>query len=86
MGFYLGIGGVLTFKNSGLSEAIADIDLKNIVLETDAPYLAPIPFRGKRNESFYIIDIAKKLAELKQVSLKIVADITTENSKNIFGI
>ena len=86
MGFYLGIGGVLTFKNSGLSEAIADIDLQNIVLETDAPYLAPVPFRGKRNESFYIIDIAKKLAELKQVSIKNVADITTENSNIIFGV
>ncbi len=86
MGFYLGIGGVLTFKNSGLSEAIADIDLKNIVLETDAPYLAPIPYRGKRNESFYVIEVAKKLAELKQVSLKNVADITTENSKIIFGV
>lgn len=86
MGFYLGIGGVLTFKNAGLSEAIADIDLQNIVLETDAPYLAPVPYRGKRNESFYIIDIAKKLAELKQVSLKNVADITTENSKIVYGI
>ncbi len=86
MGFYLGIGGVLTFKNSGLSEAIADIDLQNIVLETDAPYLAPVPYRGKRNESFYIIDIAKKLAELKRVTLKNVADITTENSKKVFGI
>jgi TatD DNase family protein len=86
MGFYLGIGGVITFKNSGLSEAIADIDLQNIVLETDAPYLAPVPYRGKRNESFYIIDIAKKLAELKQVSLKNVADITTENSKIVYGI
>ena len=86
MGFYLGIGGVLTFKNAGLSEAIADIDLQNIVLETDAPYLAPVPFRGKRNESFYVIEVAKKLAELKQVSLKNVADITTENSKIIFGI
>jgi TatD DNase family protein len=86
MGFYLGIGGVLTFKNSGLREAIADIDLKNIVLETDAPYLAPVPFRGKRNESFYIIDIAKNLAELKQVSLKNVAEITTENSKKVFGV
>lgn len=86
MGFYLGIGGVLTFKNSGLREAIADIDLKNIVLETDAPYLAPVPFRGKRNESFYIIDIAKNLAELKQVSLKNVGEITTENSKKVFGV
>jgi len=86
LGFYLGIGGVLTFKNSGLSEAISEIDLKHIVLETDAPYLAPVPYRGKRNESFYIIDIAKKLAELKQVSLKNVADITTENSKIVFGV
>ena len=86
MGFYLGIGGVLTFKNSGLSEAIADIDLQNIVLETDAPYLAPVPYRGKRNESFYIIDIAKNLAELKQVSLKNIADITTQNSRIIFGV
>jgi len=86
MGFYLGIGGVLTFKNSGLSEAIADINLQNIVLETDAPYLAPVPFRGKRNESFYVIEVAKKLAELKQVSIKNVADITTENSKIIFGV
>jgi TatD DNase family protein len=86
MGFYLGIGGVLTFKNSGLSEAITDIDLQNIVLETDAPYLAPVPYRGKRNESFYIIEVAKKLAELKQLSLKNVADITTGNSKKVFGI
>ena len=86
MGFYLGIGGVITFKNAGLSEAIADIDLQNIVLETDAPYLAPVPYRGKRNESFYVIEVAKKLAELKQVSLKNVADITTENSKIVFGI
>lgn len=86
LGFYLGIGGVLTFKNSGLSEAIADINIQNIVLETDAPYLAPVPYRGKRNESFYVIEVAKKLAELKQVSLKNVADITTENSKIIFGV
>ncbi|MES2656926.1 MAG: TatD family hydrolase [Bacteroidota bacterium] len=86
LGFYLGIGGVLTFKNAGLDKAIADIDLKNLVLETDAPYLAPVPHRGKRNESFYIIEVAKKLAELKQVSLQKVADITTENSKLVYGI
>jgi TatD DNase family protein len=86
LGFYLGIGGVITFKNSGLSEAITNINLNHIVLETDAPYLAPVPFRGKRNESFYVIEVAKKLAELKQVSLKNVADITTENSKLIFGV
>lgn len=86
LGFYLGIGGVITFKNSGLSEAITDINLNHIVLETDAPYLAPVPYRGKRNESFYVIEVAKKLAELKQVSLKNVADITTENSKLVFGV
>lgn len=86
LGFYLGIGGVVTFKNAGLAEAIADIDLKNIVLETDAPYLAPVPFRGKRNESFYVIEVAKKLAELKKVGLAQVAEITTQNSKLVYGV
>lgn len=86
LGFYLGIGGVLTFKNSGLDAAIADIDLKHMVLETDSPYLAPIPFRGKRNESFYILEIAKKLAELKQVGLQQIASITTANAHKVFGI
>jgi TatD DNase family protein len=86
LGFYLGIGGVVTFKNAGLAEAIADIDLKHIVLETDAPYLAPVPFRGKRNESFYVIEVAKKLAELKKLGLAQVAEITTENSKLVYGI
>ena len=86
LGFYLGIGGVLTFKNSGLDKAIENIDLKHLVLETDAPYLAPVPYRGKRNESFYTIEVAKKLAELKKVGLQKVADMTTENSKIIFGI
>jgi TatD DNase family protein len=86
LGFYLGIGGVLTFKNSGLDKAIENIDLKHLVLETDAPYLAPVPYRGKRNESFYTIEVAKRLAELKKVGLQKVADITTENSRIIFGI
>lgn len=85
-GFYLGIGGVLTYKNSGLDAAIADIPLGKIVLETDAPYLAPVPHRGKRNESGFIIDVAMKLSELKGVSLKTIAQQTTENSKHIFGI
>ncbi|MDP1727809.1 MAG: TatD family hydrolase, partial [Bacteroidota bacterium] len=80
------IGGVLTFKNSGLDAAIAGIDLKHMVLETDSPYLAPIPFRGKRNESFYLLEIAKKLAELKQVGLQQVATITTTNAHKVFGI
>jgi TatD DNase family protein len=86
LGFYLGIGGVVTFKNAGLAEAIVNIDLKHMVLETDSPYLAPMPYRGKRNESFYVIEVAKKLAELKKIGLAQVAGITTENSKLIYGI
>ncbi len=86
MGFYLGIGGVLTYKNSGLDKAIKEIDLKHLVLETDSPYLAPVPHRGKRNESFYLLEVAKKLAEIKNVSIEKIAEITTENSKIIFGI
>jgi TatD DNase family protein len=85
LGFLLGIGGVLTYKNSGLTDAIADISLQHIVLETDAPYLAPVPFRGKRNESFYLLEIARKLAEVKAVGLNQVAEITTKNAKKIFG-
>lgn len=85
-GFYLGIGGVLTYKNSGLDKAIEDIDLKHLVLETDAPYLAPVPMRGKRNESAYLRHVADKLAELKQCSLFEVAEITTQNSIHIFGV
>ena len=86
LGFLLGIGGVLTYKNSGLADAIADISLEHIVLETDAPYLAPVPFRGKRNESFYLLEIARKLAEIKAVGLNQVAEITTSNAKRVFGI
>jgi TatD DNase family protein len=85
LGFLLGIGGVLTYKNSGLAEAIADISLENIVLETDAPYLAPVPHRGKRNESFYLLEVARKLAEIKAVGLNQVAEITTSNAKKVFG-
>jgi TatD DNase family protein len=85
-GFYLGIGGVLTFKNSGLDQTIAKIDLKNLILETDAPYLAPAPFRGKRNESKYIINIAEKIAEAHNISIEKVAEITTENAKTLFEI
>lgn len=86
LGFYLGIGGVLTYKKSGLPDAIADIDLRHLVLETDAPYLSPVPFRGKRNESAYIVNIAEKLAELKDTTVEKVANITTENSVKIYGI
>lgn len=86
LGFYLGIGGVLTYKKSELPDAIADIDLQHLVLETDAPYLSPMPYRGKRNESAYIVDIAEKLAELKSTTIEKVANITTENSVKIYGV
>lgn len=84
--FKLGIGGVVTFKNSGLDKVVQQIDLKHIVLETDAPYLAPVPHRGKRNEPEFLIEIAKKIAEIKKVSLEKVEEITTENSKMVFNI
>jgi TatD DNase family protein len=86
LGFLLGIGGVLTFKNGGLDKAIEHIDLAHLVLETDSPYLAPVPHRGKRNESFYILEVAKKLAELKKVGLNQVAEITSANAKRVFGL
>jgi len=85
LGFYLGIGGVVTYKKSTLPEALKNIDLEFIVLETDSPYLAPVPFRGKRNESSYLIYVAQKLAELKGVSIEEVAVITTANAQKIFG-
>jgi len=84
--FYLGIGGVLTFKNSGLDKTIAEIQLQHLILETDAPYLAPTPFRGKRNESKYIVNIAEKLAEVHQIEIEDVAKITTLNAKKLFGL
>jgi TatD DNase family protein len=85
MNFYLGIGGVLTYKKSGLDEVMKQIDLSHVVLETDAPYLTPVPFRGKRNESCYIKIIAEKLAEVKNISLEEVASATTTNAEKIFG-
>lgn len=84
IGFYLGIGGVITYKNAGLAEVLKDISLENMVLETDAPYLTPVPFRGKRNESSYIKYVAQKLADVKGVSIEEVAAITTANAQNIF--
>jgi TatD DNase family protein len=82
----LGIGGVVTFKNGKIDQFINQIALKHIVLETDSPYLAPKPFRGKRNESAYIIKVLEKLSELYQISEEEIAEITTENSKAVFGI
>ncbi|MDE3125640.1 MAG: TatD family hydrolase [Bacteroidota bacterium] len=86
MNFSLGIGGVLTYKNAGLSAVLDKIPLSSIVLETDAPYLTPVPFRGKRNESAYLTYIAEYLATVKKVSLADVAAITTANAEKIFQV
>lgn len=86
LGFKLGIGGVVTFKKAGLDEVVRQIDLKHIVLETDAPYLAPSPFRGKENESAYLYYVAQKVADIHQIGIEKVAEITTQNSIDIFGI
>ena len=85
-GFYLGIGGVLTYKNGGLAEVLDKIDLKYMVLETDSPYLTPVPFRGKRNESSYLKYIVEKLATVKKVSAEEVGKITSFNAQKIFGL
>jgi TatD DNase family protein len=86
LGLYLGIGGVVTYKNSGLQEVVKQVSLSHIVLETDAPYLTPVPHRGKRNESSYIPIIAEKVAELKNITLGEVAAATTANAEKIFPI
>lgn len=83
LGFHLGIGGILTFKNSNLGETLKHIDLKHLVLETDAPYLTPMPYRGKRNESAYVNFVAEKLSDIKNCTLMEIADITTENAANL---
>ncbi len=82
----LGIGGVATFKNGKIDQFLNEIDLKHIVLETDSPYLAPVPFRGKRNESSYTKLVAEKLSQIYQLPIEGIAQITTENSKQVFGI
>jgi len=84
LGFYLGIGGTITYKKSKLPEALKYIPLEHIVLETDSPYLPPVPYRGKRNESSYIVYVAQKLAEIKDVSIEEVAAKTTDNAMKIF--
>ena len=86
LGFVLGIGGVVTFKNGGIDKFLNQIDLKHIVLETDSPYLAPVPFRGKRNESSYIIHVVEKLSEVYCLSKKEIADITTKNAEKVFAL
>jgi len=85
-GFYLGIGGILTFKNSGLSETVKHIKIDNIILETDSPYLAPVPKRGKRNESSYLRHTAEKLAEIKNLSIGEIAAVTTLNCTKLFNL
>jgi TatD DNase family protein len=82
----LGIGGVATFKNGKIDQFLKDIDLKHIVLETDSPYLAPVPYRGKRNESSYTLLVAEKLAQIYELPIAEIARITTENAKTVFGI
>lgn len=86
LNFYLGIGGVVTYKKAGLDVVLAEVPLANIVLETDSPYLAPVPYRGKSNESSYLVHIAQKVAEIYGLSLEEVADVTTENSRKVFGV
>ena len=82
----LGIGGVVTFKNGKIDQFLNQIELKHIVLETDSPYLAPIPFRGKRNESGYLVHVVDKLAQIYSLSANEIAEVTTQNSKAVFGI
>ena len=84
-GFKLGIGGVVTFKNAGLEEVLKQVDIKHLVLETDSPYLAPVPYRGKRNESSYLLTIAEKLSDIYQLPTQKIAEITTQNSVEVFG-
>jgi TatD DNase family protein len=86
LGFYLGIGGVVTFKNGGLDKVMEHISLEHVVLETDAPYLAPVPFRGKRNEPSYLKYIAAKLAEIKGMDLEEVGTMTTANAEKLFNL
>jgi TatD DNase family protein len=86
IGFYLGIGGVLTFKNSGLDKVAREINPDQVVLETDAPYLSPVPFRGKRNESSYLKYTVQKLAEIKEMDIKEIEAITTANAEKLFDL
>jgi TatD DNase family protein len=86
MGFYLGIGGVVTYKKAGLAETLVHIDLNHLVLETDAPYLTPVPFRGKQNEPSYLQYVIEKIAEVKNCNIEEVKRVTTANALQLFGI
>jgi TatD DNase family protein len=85
-GFKIGIGGIVTYKNSGLDQVLQKIDIRHIVIETDAPYLTPVPYRGKRNESSYLIHTARKLAEIYQLPVGEVAAITSANARIVFNL
>jgi TatD DNase family protein len=84
MGFYLGIGGVVTYKNAGVAEALIDIPLDSLMLETDAPYLPPVPYRGKRNEPIFMKEVAQKIADIKQVDIQLVIEKTVVNTETLF--
>ena len=86
LGFYVGLGGVTTFKNSGMLETLKQMDLSNVILETDSPYLTPHPFRGKRNEPSYIYNIALNLAQIRGMPFKDIEKITSENAKRLFDL
>ncbi len=86
MNFKMGIGGIVTFKNSGLDKVVKHLPLEFLVLETDAPYLTPAPFRGKRNQSAYIRYIAEKIAVIKNISVEEVAEVTNQNAEQVFSI
>lgn len=85
-GFKMGIGGVVTYKNAGLDKVLKDIPMEHLILETDAPYLTPVPFRGKRNESSYILHVAEKLADIYKVTLSEIEEVTTKNAVELFKI
>jgi TatD DNase family protein len=84
MGMYLGIGGVVTFKNSNLSEVLNEVGIDRVILETDAPYLAPVPYRGKRNEPYYLQQVVKKLSDILGLSEEAVISKTSENARRLF--
>lgn len=86
VGFKMGIGGIVTFKNSGLDQVVKQIPITSLVFETDAPYLTPVPFRGKRNQSAYLKYVAEKVAAIKELPLEEVAEITNRNAKQVFSI
>jgi TatD DNase family protein len=86
LGFYLGIGGVVTFKNSGLDKVVAEVGVEKLLLETDAPYLAPVPYRGKRNECSYLKQVSEKIAEITGIQINEVAEVTTRNTRELFRL